>query len=118
MTVGTLLCWVTWWLIVDGTDPGGSPWFIFFFFYASLFLALLGTFSLAGFLIRITQTKQEEVLFRHVRKTFRQGIFFALLLTAALYLRGQGLFNWWSTLLLLFFLVTIESIFLSHTRVR
>lgn len=118
MGLGTALCWVTWWLIVSASDPLQAPWFIFFFFYTSLFLALLGTFSLLGFLWRISKQKHEEVLFRHVRKTFRQGIFFAALVTAALYLRAHELFNWWSTLLLIFFLVAIESIFLTHTRVR
>lgn len=121
MSLGTILCWVTWWLLISGTDPTVAPWFVFFFFYASLFLALLGTFTLLGFLWRISQQKHEEVLFRHVRKTFRQGVFFAFLVSMALYLKSNDLFNWWSTLLLILFLVTAESIFLSrnkpHTRI-
>lgn len=116
MLLGTIICWVAWALVIRSTDPMTAPWFIFFFFYASLLLALLGTFTLLGFLWRIWQHREAVVLLRHVRKTFRQGILFAALVTGALYLRAHSWLTWWSVLVLLFVLVVIESLFLSRTR--
>lgn len=116
MLLGTIICWVAWALVIRSTDPMTAPWFIFFFFYASLLLALLGTFTLLGFLWRIWQHREAVVLLRHVRKTFRQGILFAALVTGALYLRANSWLTWWSILVLLFVLVVIESLFLSRAR--
>lgn len=114
MLLGTLICWVALALVIRSTDPATAPWFIFFFFYSSLFLALLGTFTLFGFVWRIWQRREAVVLLRHVRKTFRQGILFAALVTCALYLRAHGWLTWLSALLLLLFLVVIESVFLTR----
>lgn len=118
MSLGTLICWIAWTLVIRSTDPTTAPWFIFFFFYASLFLALVGTFALLGFLWRIWQHREVVVLLRHVRKTFRQGIFFAMLVTGSVYLKAQDWLSWWSILLFIFVLVIVESLFLSHTRPR
>lgn len=116
MLLGTLICWVAWALVIRSTDPATAPWFIFFFFYASLFLALLGTFTLLGFLWRIWQQREAVVLLRHVRKTFRQGFLFAALVTGALALRAQGWLTWWSALLLLLVLVVVESLFFTRNQ--
>lgn len=118
MLLGTVICWIAWTLVIRSTDPTTAPWFIFFFFYASLFLALLGTFALLGFLWRIWQHRETVVLLRHVRKTFRQGIFFAALLTGSIYLKAHGWLSWWSLLLVIFILVIVESLFLSQTHPR
>lgn len=118
MLLGTILCWIAWGLIVTSTDPTAAPWFVFFFFYASLFLALIGTFSLLGFGWRIWQHKQESVIFRHVRKTFRQGVLFAALVISALYLKSQEMLTLWTSILLVFVLVVFESFFLSQTTPR
>lgn len=118
MLLGTIICWVALALVIRSTDPTTAPWFIFFFFYASLLLALLGTFTLLGFLWRIWQHREAVVLLRHVRKTFRQGILFAALVTGALYLRAHSWLTWWSILVLLFALVVIESLFLSRGNPR
>lgn len=118
MLLGTLICWTAWALVLRSTDPTTAPWFIFFFFYASLFLALLGTGALLGFLWRIWHHREDMVLLRHVRKTFRQAILFAALVTGALYLKSNAWLTWWTTLVLLFMLVLIESVFLSRTHSR
>lgn len=116
MSLGTLLCMVAWVQILRTSDPHTAPWFIFFFFYATLFLALLGSFSLTGFLWRIWRKREAMILFRHVRKTFRQGVLFALLVTSALYLKSHAWLTWWSTMLLILALVLVESIILTKTK--
>lgn len=116
MSLGTLLCTAAWVQIIRTSDPHTAPWFIFFFFYATLFLALVGSFTLGGFFWRIWRKREAIVLFRHVRKTFRQGVLFALLVTVAAYLKSHELLAWWSTMLLILMLVLVESIILTKTK--
>ena len=114
MLLGTVLCWVAWGLVAGSTDPTNAPWYIFFFFYASLFLALMGSFSVIGFLVSHVKHKQPSVLFAHVKKSFRQGILLAMIVVASLYMKGHDVLSWWSALLLVFSLVVFESVFLSQ----
>ena len=116
MSLGTILCAVAWVQIIRTSDPHTAPWFIFLFFYATLFLALVGGFSLVGFLWRIWRKREAMVLFRHVRKTFRQGVLFALLITSAVFLKSQALLTWWSTMIVILILVLIESVVLTKTQ--
>lgn len=86
---------------------------VFLLFYGSLLLALVGTFSLLGFFLRVWFTK-EEVIFRHLGISTRQSIWFALLLVGSLLLLGAGYLRWWSEILLIVFLVLLEFFFLSR----
>ena len=99
---------------MGATSPQEAPWYIFFFFYASLFLALMGTFAVAGFIISSIKHKQPSVLFAHVKKSFRQGILLAMIATAALYMKSADMLTWWSAIVLVFGLVVFESLFLSQ----
>lgn len=114
MLLGTIICWVAWALVAGSTDPTHSPWYIFFFFYASLFLALVGSFSVIGFTASHIKHKQPSVLFAHVKKSFRQGILLAMIVVASLYMKAADMLTWWSALLLIFSLLVFESVFLSQ----
>jgi len=116
MSLGTLLCVTAWVQIIRTSDPHTAPWFIFSFFYATLFLALVGGFSLVGFVWRIWRKREAMILFRHVRKTFRQGLLFAILVTSALYLKSHTWLTWWSAVILILALVLIESIIITKTK--
>lgn len=118
MTLGTVICWIAWGLIVYTTDPTGAPWFIFLFFYLSLLLALIGSFSLIGLLYSTIRRKQKSIIFRQVRKALRQGILFAALVTGALFLRGNDMLSIWTSILLIFAIVVFESMFLSKANPR
>jgi hypothetical protein len=73
MSIGALICWLAWFFVLGSIDPTQAGFFGFLFFYASLFLALTGTFSVIGFLIKKIVLKNDQVIFHHVRSTFRQG---------------------------------------------
>jgi hypothetical protein len=115
MTMCTLLCFIAWWQAVGTTDPTSSGFLAFLFFYTTLFLALLGLFTVVGFAVRVWILHQEDVVFRNVRKTFRQGFLFATLVCGALFLKSQGLFKVWVVALLLLLLVCVEFFFISYT---
>lgn len=83
-------------------------------FYISLFLALTGTASLVGFMIRAIFT-EKEALFRYMGVSLRQAILFSILLTTSLLLQGNRLFKWWNAILLIVGLTILELFFITRT---
>ncbi len=106
MLSATLICWFCWIFVIITINPTETNWIGFLLFYLSLFLALIGTAAICGFIIRFIALKQ-ELVFRLVKDAFRQSFLFAFLIIASLYLLSQNLFSW----LNLFFLVMGLSIF-------
>lgn len=113
MSLITLVCWIAWLVVIFYMSPEESNVLVFLLFYLSLFFALMGTFSLIGFFIRVWFSK-DPVIFRHLGISFRQAVWFSILLTGTLILQGSGFLRWWNVLLLILFLVIIEFFFLSR----
>lgn len=118
MIIGTLLCWLAWFLVVFQIDPFKASLISLFIFYVSLFLSLIGTFAIVGFLFRILLMKQKEPYFKQVKKSFRHSLFFALLIIFALILQSQKLLNWWNILIILLVLIFFEMYFLADRTVQ
>ena len=112
MTLGTVTAWIAWAVVLHGVDPTRSGGLGFLLFYATLTMALFGTISLAGMLIRLWRSK-EELASRIVLRSFRQGILFTVLLSGSLMLFSHGWFRWWTMLLVIIILGLIELTFLS-----
>lgn len=110
MSIGTILCWIAWSVVVYATNPMDGGWLVFFFFYASLGLALLGALAVIGFLLRLAITKDGAVLFRYVKHTFRQGLLFACVSIVLLMLLAHQLLFWWNALLLLAMCFVIDTL--------
>ena len=100
MTITTVLCWSGWIFVLFIINPEVTNWIGFCLFYASLFLTLVGTAALAGFLVRFIVLRQ-ELAWRLVKEAFRQSFLFAILIIVSLLLLSQDIFTW----LNLFFLV-------------
>lgn len=113
----TLFCWLTWLVVLFYINPREAGFVGFTMFYLSLFLALVGTFSLIGFFARVWFSR-ETFIFRHLGVATRQSIWFSILLVAGLMLQGGGMLKWWSALLLVIFLVLFEFFFISRKVVR
>lgn len=114
ISVTTLFAWVSWVTVLFYIDPA-SGWLAHVLFHGSLFLAVLGTFSLIGFYIRV-RTRTTEAIFRHIGISFRQGVMLAVLVIGSLVLMGAGLYSWWSAGLYILFLIILELFFLSHAK--
>lgn len=112
MGSSTAVCWALWLAIVTSVDPQITNWIGFALFYSSLFLALLGTSALAGFLVRFILMKR-SLAFKLVKEAFRQSFFFSFLIIASLYLLSKGLFSWMNVLLLVAGLSILEFFLLS-----
>lgn len=113
LVFGTALCWVAWSLVLFNIDPENSGFVGLASFYLSLFLALVGTFALLGFVARRALT-DDPVAFRHIGVSMRQGLLFALVVVGALLLRGTRLYTWWSVVLLLAGFTLLEFFFLTR----
>jgi hypothetical protein len=76
-------------------------------------LALTGTFAILGLIFRLFLTK-DRLVFKMVITSFRQAIWFALLIIIALYLKSAGLLAWKNLILLVFGFALLELFFISY----
>lgn len=116
MSFATGLCWIAWFFVILSTDPHQATFVIFLFFYLSLFLSIIGTFSVLGFLLKKLIIKKDEIIFRHVKRTFRQSILISVFLILILLLRQIDLLTWWNLMLLFFLFIIIESFIFTNRK--
>ncbi|OGH76946.1 MAG: hypothetical protein A2469_02405 [Candidatus Magasanikbacteria bacterium RIFOXYC2_FULL_40_16] len=100
MVLATILCWVSWFFVILNIDPFETNLSGFIFFYVSIFLAMVGTFSIILFSSYQVVNKRERPMYFHVQKSFRDSIVMAIFITALLYLQGSGLMNVWNFVIL------------------
>lgn len=119
MTLTTALSWSGWYLVITTLTPTDTGVIGLVLFYASLTLSLGGTCALLGLAIRMFFLKQ-EFIFQKVIISFRQGIFFALLIDGILFLQSMHLLTWYNIFFLLLGLTAVEFfvISLKHPRHR
>ena len=118
MSIGTAICWIAWFFVINNIDPKQAGFAGYIFFYLSLYLALTGTFSVIGFLIRRRLVKSDEIAFHHVRHTFRQGMLISSLILVTLILLQERLLTWWNGILLVILFVILESIIFTNRKYK
>lgn len=111
MLLADVVAWAGWALVVIYTDPGKGDNTIFAAFYASLFLALLGLFTVIGVWSRQLRRATNEA--QVVNRSFRQGFWLALLVIGALVLASNGWLRWWVVILVVAALAAWEAFFLA-----
>ncbi len=114
MSVLTIICWLAWVFVIFFVNPEETGLIGFILFYFSLFLAILGTAAIIGFLIRVRFNKGP--VFKQVEVSFRQGIWLSLLVVGLFLLQNLGILRWWNGLFLLLFLMFLEFFFLSSRK--
>jgi hypothetical protein len=114
--VCTGLCWIAWVFVLILLNPATSGWIAFLAFYASLGLALIGTFSILGFVFRGLVLKKDEIANRGVNIASRQSIIFTLLVLVSLALQSQRYLTWWNLLIIVIFASFIELFFVSYKK--
>lgn len=96
MFFATTLCWIALLFVITNVNPFAANFVAFLFFYLSLFLALLGTISLASLPFYRTWGAKELSIHRYVRKSFRNGLFFSGIITSLLFMQGKQLLHLWN----------------------
>jgi len=93
--------------IINFTDPSKTSWVTFAFFYASLFLTILGAFALLGLTLRQWLWPGHYVI--NLTNSFRQSFLIAILITVSFLLLSQRLLFWWVEMTLILFLGAVEA---------
>ncbi|MEK7203413.1 MAG: hypothetical protein AAB653_03790 [Patescibacteria group bacterium] len=115
MILTTLMCWVAFGVVVWTVNPEVTNSVGFLLFYLSLFLAIVGTAAIIGFVIRFIGLRREMVL-NSVKTAFRQSFFFAFFIVAILFLLERDLFSWFNAGLLIVGLSVAEFFLLSYKK--
>lgn len=113
MATGTIMCWVAWLFILVNVSPEQAGWIGFVFFYSSLFLGTVGFFSVTGLLFKKQKSDKDEIIFRQVKRTFKQGILFGAFVILALLLLQFNLLFWWNAILLALLYIVLEGAMIS-----
>lgn len=117
MILATAIMWGAWITVIQSVDPFDTDLLGYFLFYASFSLALAGTFALVGLFFRTMLLKQ-ELMFQKVAISFRQGIFFAILIDGFLILQSQRLLTWYNIAFLIIGLTIAEFFVISRKPLR
>lgn len=112
MVVCTILCWGSWLLVLTFINPETTSILGFALFYLSLFFALTGALALLGYLFRWLFTRRYSKS-EEVTMSFRQAIFFAFIVSIALFLQGNRLLTWVNAIILVALVTMIEFLFIS-----
>ena len=115
--IATAVCWTIFLFVSSIINPELTSWLGFFLFYLSLFMAISGTASLIGFLIRFVALKY-ELAFYAVKIAYRQSFLFALFIIAILILLSQGLFTWLNLIMLITVFVIAETFMIHSQKIR
>lgn len=115
MSGATAMCWLAFGMILWSINPEITSWIGFSLFYISLFLCVMGTSAIIGFLVRFVGLKK-ELAFRSVRAAFRQSFLFALLIVITLFLLSKDLFTWLNLFLLVLALSVLEFFLISYEK--
>ena len=108
----SLMCWISFVLVLYQMSPFSQPFLALGLFYASLFVALSGTFSMVFYGLRRWANKN-EIHNRHLNASIRQGILVSVMLVVGLGFQRLKILTWWDGLLLLGIVLMIEFWFMN-----
>lgn len=93
--------------ILNFTNPETASPVTFGFFYLSLFLVSLGSFTLLGLLIR--KWLPSGLYVNNLSNSFRQAFLLSILIVASFFLLSKQLMFWWVEASLILFLAFMEA---------
>lgn len=117
MSISTVLSWAGWVTVITVIDPRTADLFGVALFYGSLSFSLTGTFALIGLSVRSFAFKSSD-LFDRVATSFRQALFFALLVDGMLMLLHAHLLTWYNAAFFIIALTLLEFFSISRRTIR
>jgi len=102
-----LISWLAFFLVIFKLSVYQSLFLALPLFFITFFIAISGTFTVFGFYFRVWLFK-DDIIYKHVNVSFRQGIFLGLISVFSLVLQMLKLLNWWSGFLILSIFVLLE----------
>ncbi len=113
MMTSTILCFVSWALIIIYVDPTATSLMGIALFHLSLFFFLASFFTLAGFYLR-RKISKDKIEFAQTGEAFRQGVFFALIFVGMLILQSFRMLTLWNAGLFVLGIGLLEFYFVSR----
>jgi len=113
----TVLSWTAFLLVILRLNPFGeyNASFTFSLFYLTLFMALVGTFTIV--LASLYSMREGGLqMYVHISTAFRQGGLLAILFIGLLSLQGMSMLTWWDGLLLAGGIACVEFLLLANKR--
>lgn len=115
MFFSTLFCLTAFVFVLYYIEPNQAGIIGFVFFYSSLFLFLVGLFSIIGIFARLLFNK-DMLIYKHVNTASRQAILYAALIVICFLMQSQRLLTWWNALILIFTISIVEIFFLTYKK--
>jgi len=112
MSIASVAAWIAWAVVLHGVDPSLSGQMGYILFYLTLSIALFGTISVFGVLVRLWKDRT-AIAVRVTMQAFRQALLLTALFIGSLVLFSQGWFRWWTMLLVVIIVSFIELAFVS-----
>ena len=112
MVASTILCLVSWALVISYVDPTTNLIGIALF-YLSLFFFLASFFTLVGFYLR-RKISKDKIEFAQTSEAFRQGVLFSLVFVGMLILQGFRILTIWNAGLFIIGIGLLEFYFMSR----
>lgn len=114
--IAGVLSWVAWIVVLYKLDPFESTGLALAFFFLSLFVALVSTFTVLGFYFRVWLNKN-EIYYNHINIAFRQGLLLTFIALGCLLFQLLGVLTWWSGLLYIAAITLVEFYFMAKEEV-
>jgi len=113
MTTATSFAFMGWILVIMYIDPINSGFMGLGLFYTTLFLGLLGFFTLISFSLK-RWIANNEIIFSYITSSFRQGFWLSIIIIGILVMQGARILNWWDALLFVGSISLLELYFISE----
>lgn len=113
IAMASFLSWSSWFVVIYKLSPFSQPGISLPLFYASLFVALAGTFTLILYFLRIWANKR-EIYNAHLNTSLRQGVLLSGMIITGLGFQRLRVLTWWDGLLLLAIVLLIEFYFMNR----
>ncbi|MFH1412614.1 MAG: hypothetical protein ABIG10_01120 [bacterium] len=114
MILATVICIIGLGIVLATIDPFSTNWPGFILFYSSLFLTIIGIFSILGFTVRFVALRRQLVV-HSVVISFRQAFLAAFVIASTLFLLSKDLFSWMNVLLLIIGFSALEFLLISFS---
>ena len=113
ISVSTLLCWTAWGLTIINVDPQTTGSWGIVSFFISLFFAIVGTFTIIGFYLRLWFTSN-EYYYENITISFRQAILVSVVVVGLLGLQALRILNLFDGILFISSILLLEFYFLAR----
>lgn len=108
-----IMAWLGFIVVINKISPFESMGLALSFFFITLFIALVCTFTVFGFYFRLWLYRN-EIFYKHIGVSFRQALLLSVITIFCFAFQMMRVLTWWSGLLLVAIAVLLESYFSSR----